>query len=29
MINFAYSQLWVQDQDEALAFYTDTIGWEV
>jgi catechol 2,3-dioxygenase-like lactoylglutathione lyase family enzyme len=29
MINFAYSQLWVHDQDESLAFYTETIGWEV
>ena len=29
MIKFAYSQLWVHDQDEALAFYTDKLGMEV
>jgi uncharacterized glyoxalase superfamily protein PhnB len=29
MIKFANSQLWVHDQDEALAFYTDKLGWEV
>jgi uncharacterized glyoxalase superfamily protein PhnB len=23
------AQLWVHDQDEALAFYTDKLGWEV
>lgn len=23
------SQLWVHDQDEALAFYTEKLGWEV
>ena len=29
MINIANSQLWVHDQDEALAFYTEKLGWEV
>ncbi len=29
MIKFANAQLWVQDQDEALAFYTDKLGMEV
>jgi predicted enzyme related to lactoylglutathione lyase len=29
MIRIANSQLWVHDQDEALAFYTDKLGWEV
>jgi len=29
MIKIANSQLWVHDQDEALAFYTDKLGWEV
>ena len=29
MIKLANAQLWVHDQDEALAFYTDKIGWEV
>ena len=29
MIKFAAAQLWVHDQDEALAFYTDKIGMEV
>lgn len=29
MITIANSQLWVHDQDEALAFYTRTLGWEV
>ena len=29
MIKLANSQLWVHDQDEALAFYTDKLGMEV
>ena len=29
MIKIANAQLWVQDQDEALAFYTNNLGWEV
>jgi catechol 2,3-dioxygenase-like lactoylglutathione lyase family enzyme len=29
MIRIANSQLWVHDQDEALAFYTDKLGWTV
>jgi predicted enzyme related to lactoylglutathione lyase len=29
MIRIANAQLWVQDQDEALAFYTERVGWEV
>lgn len=29
MIRFASAHLWVHDQDEALAFYTDTLGMEV
>ena len=29
MINLSTYQLWVHDQDEALAFYTDKIGFEV
>ena len=29
MIRIATAQLWVHDQDEALAFYTKKIGWEV
>jgi predicted enzyme related to lactoylglutathione lyase len=29
MIRIANAQLWVQDQDEALAFYTNNLGWEV
>ena len=29
MIKFAAAQLWVHDQDEALAFYTEKIGMEV
>jgi predicted enzyme related to lactoylglutathione lyase len=29
MIKLANAQLWVHDQDEALAFYTRTLGWEV
>ncbi|MGP8060837.1 MAG: VOC family protein [Acidimicrobiales bacterium] len=29
MIEIANAQFWVHDQDEALAFYTQTLGWEV
>ena len=29
MTKIANTQLWVHDQDEALAFYTDKLGWEV
>lgn len=29
MYRIATAQLWVHDQDEALAFYTDTLGMEV
>jgi catechol 2,3-dioxygenase-like lactoylglutathione lyase family enzyme len=29
MIKIANAQFWVQDQDEALAFYTRKLGWEV
>ena len=29
MIRIANAQFWVQDQDEALRFYTQTLGWEV
>ena len=29
MIRFASAQVWVHDQDEALAFYTDKLGFEV
>lgn len=29
MPNLSGSQLWVHDQDAALAFYTDKLGWEV
>jgi len=29
MIKLTNTQLWVHDQDEALAFYTDKLGWEV
>ena len=29
MIRIANAQLWVNDQDEALSFYTDRLGWEV
>lgn len=28
-IRIANAQFWVHDQDEALAFYTRTLGWEV
>jgi predicted enzyme related to lactoylglutathione lyase len=29
MIKIATTQLWVNDQEEALAFYTQKVGWEV
>src|SRR4051794_27850291 len=29
MYNIAHTQLWVHDQDEALAFYTQKLGFEV
>ena len=29
MIRLSSAQLWVHDQDEALAFYTGKLGWEV
>jgi catechol 2,3-dioxygenase-like lactoylglutathione lyase family enzyme len=29
MIKIANTQFWVHDQDEALEFYTKTLGWEV
>jgi predicted enzyme related to lactoylglutathione lyase len=29
MIKIANAQFWVHDQDEALTFYTRTLGWEV
>ena len=29
MIKIANAQFWVHDQDEALAFYVGTLGWEV
>jgi catechol 2,3-dioxygenase-like lactoylglutathione lyase family enzyme len=29
MINLSHAQLWVHDQDEALAFYTEKLGMEV
>jgi predicted enzyme related to lactoylglutathione lyase len=29
MIRIANTQVWVHDQDEALAFYTGKLGWEV
>jgi len=29
VIRIANSQFWVHDQDEALDFYTKTLGWEV
>jgi predicted enzyme related to lactoylglutathione lyase len=29
MIRIGTAQLWVHDQDEALAFYRDKLGWEV
>ena len=29
MIKIAYAGVWVNDQDEALAFYTEKLGWEL
>src|SRR5262249_26446074 len=29
MIKIAYAGVWVHDQDEALAFYTEKLGWEL
>jgi predicted enzyme related to lactoylglutathione lyase len=29
MITIGNAQLWVHDQEEALAFYTEKVGWEV
>ena len=29
MLKIANAQFWVHDQDEALAFYTKTLGWEI
>jgi predicted enzyme related to lactoylglutathione lyase len=29
MIKISTAQLWVHDQDEALKFYTEKLGWEV
>src|SRR5438552_4114141 len=29
MIRIANAQFWVHDQDEALRFYTQALGWEV
>jgi predicted enzyme related to lactoylglutathione lyase len=29
MIKIANAQFWVHDQDEALQFYTKTLGWEI
>jgi predicted enzyme related to lactoylglutathione lyase len=29
MIKLSNTQVWVHDQDEALAFYTEKLGWEV
>jgi catechol 2,3-dioxygenase-like lactoylglutathione lyase family enzyme len=29
MINIAFAGVWVHDQDEALAFYTEKLGWEL
>jgi catechol 2,3-dioxygenase-like lactoylglutathione lyase family enzyme len=29
MIRIAYAGVWVHDQDEALAFYTEKLGWEL
>jgi len=29
MMQIANAQLWVHDQEEALAFYTEKLGWEV
>jgi catechol 2,3-dioxygenase-like lactoylglutathione lyase family enzyme len=29
MIKIAFAGVWVQDQEEALAFYTEKLGWEL
>ena len=29
MIKIGFAGVWVHDQDEALAFYTEKLGWEV
>jgi catechol 2,3-dioxygenase-like lactoylglutathione lyase family enzyme len=29
MIKISFAGVWVHDQDEALAFYTDKLGWEL
>jgi predicted enzyme related to lactoylglutathione lyase len=29
MIKIAFAGIWVHDQDEALAFYTEKLGWEL
>jgi predicted enzyme related to lactoylglutathione lyase len=29
MIKLSSTQLWVRDQDEAVAFYTEKLGWDV
>jgi catechol 2,3-dioxygenase-like lactoylglutathione lyase family enzyme len=29
MMKIGNVQFWVHDQDEALSFYTKTLGWEV
>jgi catechol 2,3-dioxygenase-like lactoylglutathione lyase family enzyme len=29
VIRISFAGVWVQDQDEALAFYTEKLGWEV
>ena len=29
MIRIAFAGVWVHDQDEALAFYTEKLGWEL
>jgi catechol 2,3-dioxygenase-like lactoylglutathione lyase family enzyme len=29
MISIAFAGIWVHDQDEALAFYTEKLGWEL
>jgi predicted enzyme related to lactoylglutathione lyase len=29
MITIAFAGIWVHDQDEALAFYTEKMGWEL
>jgi catechol 2,3-dioxygenase-like lactoylglutathione lyase family enzyme len=29
MIKIGFAGVWVHDQDEALAFYTEKLGWEL